>query len=149
MRISRHNIIIPKYRLEQKKFSHYSKNMLSLFPELFTYQQIAPFILRIVLALIFIGSGYSKLFKARLETTKLFQSILVGLIELISGLFFLFGFLTQAVAILVSILVLTTILKVKIKQGFLGGYDFDLLILTCALSLLVLGPGIFAIDLPL
>ena len=133
--------------------------MLSLFPELFTYQQIAPFVLRLVLAFIFIGSGYSKLFKTRLETVKFFEStsirpakfwtILVGSTELISGFLLFLGFLTQAASISIIIIMTGAILKVKIKQGFWGGYEFELLVLVCALSLLVLGPGILAIDLPL
>ena len=134
-------------------------SILSLFPELFTYQQVAPFILRLVLAMIFIGNGYSKIFKTFTQTSGFFASIgfkpgkfwagVVGSVELASGVMFLTGFLTQLAAILVAIIIIVAIVRVKIKQGFLGGYDFDLLVLACALSLLLLGPGIFSIDLPL
>ncbi len=133
--------------------------MLSLFPYFFTYQQVAPFLLRVVLAFIFIGHGYPKLFNSRQKTTEFFDSIkikpasfwtiIVGLVEFVSGILLLIGLFTQLAAILVSIVMLVAILKVKIKQGFLGGYDFEILILVCALSLLLLGPGIFSIDLPL
>jgi len=132
--------------------------MLSLFPDLFTYHEIAPFILRLVLAFIFLGHGYSKL-KTKEGTVKFFDSIkikpakfwvaLLALAELTSGAMFLIGFLTQAAAILVSVIMILAIVKIKIKQKFLGGYEFELLILACALSLLLLGPGIFALDLPL
>ena len=133
--------------------------MLSLFPELFTYQLVAPFLLRMILALIFIGNGYSKIFKSKIKTLEFFNSIglkpnkfwvyLIGLTELVSGILFLLGFLTQAAAIAIALIMLGSIVKVKAKQGFLGGYDFDLIILFCAISLLFLGPGIFSIDLPL
>ena len=39
--------------------------MLSLFPQLFTYQELAPFILRVISAAILISYGYSKIFKPR------------------------------------------------------------------------------------
>ncbi|MBU1179041.1 DoxX family protein [Patescibacteria group bacterium] len=133
--------------------------MLSLFPELFAYQNLAPFIIRLILALIFLGNGYSKLFKTFNKTMEFFNSvkikpakfwtIFVGITELLSGILLAMGFLTQAAAVAIILIILAAIIKVKIKQGFLGGYDFDLLILACALALLVLGPGAFSIDLPL
>jgi uncharacterized membrane protein YphA (DoxX/SURF4 family) len=133
--------------------------MLSLFPEFFTYQQIAPFLLRLVLAAIFLGSGYSKLFKTFSETTRVFNSKgirpakfwtgLVGSVEFASGIMFILGFLTQLAAILTAAIMAIAILKVKRKEKFLGGYDFELLILVCSLALILLGPGIFSIDTPL
>lgn len=132
--------------------------MLSLFPDLFTYREVAPFILRLVLAFIFVGHGYSK-FKTKEETVKFFDSIkikpakfwatFVGIAELVSGAMLLVGLFTQAAAILIAVIMVVAIVKVKTRQGFLGGYEFELLILACALSLLFLGSGIFAIDLPL
>jgi uncharacterized membrane protein YphA (DoxX/SURF4 family) len=133
--------------------------ILSLFPNLFDYQLAAPFILRLVLAFIFIGHGYSKLFKNREETAQFFESIkikpgkfwtkLVGFFEFASGLLLLIGLFVQAAAIAISFIMIVAIVKVKRKEGFLGGYEFDLLILAAALALLVLGPGIFSFDLPL
>lgn len=133
--------------------------MPSLFPALFDYQQIGPIIIRLILAAIFIAQGFSKLFKTRGETAVFFNStgikpskfwvIFVGLIEFLSGIMLATGFLTQLAATLIAIIMIVAILKVKIKQGFLGGCDFELLILTCALALLLLGPGNFSVDLPL
>jgi putative oxidoreductase len=133
--------------------------MLNLFPELLNYQQLAPVFLRLILAAIFWGSGYAKLFKARKKTSDFFNSIgikpggfwaiIVGLAETASGIMFLLGFLTQLAAILISILMIVAIITVKRKHGFGGGYDFELLILACALALLFMGAGIFSFDLPL
>ncbi|MFC1625258.1 DoxX family membrane protein [Patescibacteria group bacterium] len=108
--------------------------MLSLFPELFTYQQIAPLLLRLALAVIFLSSGYHKVKAQKLKIKS------IGTIEFSCGAMLVLGFLTQISAILAILITTTTILKVNKRIGFL--------ILACALSLLLLGPGIFSIDLP-
>lgn len=133
--------------------------MLSLFPQIFAYQTVALFVLRLVLAVIFLASGYSKLFQTFGQTVKFFDSVrikpakfwvvFVGSTEILCGLMLGFGFLTQLAAALVVAIMLVAIVKVKFRQGFLGGYDFDLLILVCALLLLFSGPGAFSFDLPL
>lgn len=133
--------------------------MLSLFPDLFTYEQIAPFLLRVILALIFLGNGYSKLFKTWPETSTFFAehglkpggfwTSFIGILEIVLGIAFVLGFLIQPASFIVAILMLGAIIKIKRKEGFLGGCDFELLILVIALSLLFLGPGILSLDLPL
>lgn len=135
--------------------------MLSIFPQLFTYSEIAPLLLRLALAVIFIAHGYPKLFKNFQGTADFFGSvglkpakfwaIVVGISEFFGGIFLLIGFLTQISAILMSIIMLTAIYvkKFKFKKGLTEGYEFDLILLAAALSLLFLGPGAFSIDLPL
>ncbi|MDO8554961.1 MAG: DoxX family protein [bacterium] len=133
--------------------------MLSIFPQLFAYQLLALFVLRVILGLIFIGHGYSKLFKSFNATSTFFKSINlkpakvwvwgVGITELLSGILMLLGFLTQIAAILILLIIAGALIKVKIKEKFLGGYEFDLLVLAAALVVLFSGAGIFAIDIPL
>ena len=133
--------------------------MLSIFPQLFAYQLLTLFILRVILGLIFIGHGYSKLFKSFGATSTFFKSINlkpakawvwgICITELLSGILMLLGFLTQIAAILILIVIVGALVKVKIKERFLGGYEFDLLILAAALVILFSGAGIFAIDIPL
>jgi putative oxidoreductase len=132
--------------------------MLSLFPQLFAFEQLAPFLLRLVLGIIFIVHGYPKLFTQFSETVQFFDSygirpakvwvFLVGVGEFFGGILLILGLLTQAVALLIVIRTLIAIWKVKFSQGFLDGYEFDVAIIAMALSLLVLGPGAFAFDLP-
>jgi len=116
----------------------------SLFHDLLTYREIAPFILRLALAFIFIGHGYSIKMKSGKTLAKF-----TGFIEIISGLLLFIGLFVQAAAIAVSLIMVVAIIKVKRKEGFLTDCAFNLLILAVALSLLVLGPGIFSFDLPL
>lgn len=133
--------------------------MLSIFPQLFAYQLLALFVLRVILGLIFIGHGYSKLFKSFNATATFFKSINlkpgkawvwgVGIAELLSGILMLLGFLTQIAATLILLIIAGALIKVKIKERFLGGYEFDLLVLAAALVILFSGAGIFAIDIPL
>ncbi|MFC1756851.1 DoxX family protein [Patescibacteria group bacterium] len=133
--------------------------MLALFPNLFALEQLAPLIIRVVLALIFLTSGYSKVFKTLTKTSKIFESmkmrpgklwvVVIGVMELVSGILLTIGFLTQLVAIVIALIMVGAIVMVKLRQGFISGYAFELLILACALALLLMGPGIFSIDLPL
>ena len=144
--------------LNKKLLLTYNNEMLSLFPDLFTYEQIAPFLLRIILALIFLGNGYSKLFKTWRETSLFFArhglkpasfwAGLIGTTELVSGIMLAIGFLTQVASLFIMAIMLGAIIKVKFKEGFLGGYDLDLLVLITAASLLFLGPGILSVDMP-
>ena len=131
--------------------------MINLFPQFFVFSLLAPFILRIVLGLILIYHGYPKLFKAFQGTVSYFESvgikpakfwvIVVGLVEFLGGIFILIGFLTQLAAILVSLEFLFIVFGLKIKKGF-KELEFDLAILAIALSLIFLGAGAFAVDIP-
>lgn len=136
--------------------------MLSIFPNLFNYSQIAPFILRIAVGVIFVAHGYPKLFKNFGSTVQFFESIklkpskylavIVGVSEFFSGIALILGFFTQIAALLIAIIMLVAMVyvkKIKFKKGLVDGYEFDLILFAAALSLVFLGPGAFAIDLPL
>jgi hypothetical protein len=107
--------------------------MLSVFPELFNYSQIAPFILRIALSIVLVRFGYLAIFKtiARREKT-------IGIIQWLAAIFLFLGFLTQIAAFLAIVTVFN--IKPKISK---------LMIVSVALSLMLLGPGLFSFDLPL
>ena len=132
--------------------------MLSIFPQLLDYQFFAPTFLRLALAAVFLVHGYPKLFGHFQETAGFFESIgirpskfwviVVGVVECVGGVFLVAGFLVQPVALLLAINMAGAIWKVKFKMGFVNGWEFDLVLLIMALSLLVLGPGAYSIDLP-
>ncbi|MDP3785309.1 MAG: DoxX family protein [bacterium] len=133
--------------------------MPSLFPQLFTFSELAPLALRLVLAVVFIIHGYSKLFKNFSGTVQFFEAVgfkpavlwvfVAGAVEFFGGILLVLGFLVQPVAALLAIEMLVAIWKVQFKKGFAGGYEFDLSLLAMALALLVLGPGALSFDLPL
>lgn len=117
--------------------------MLSIFPQLFDYSYFAPFILRVALAFILLGAGYSQ----AKEMGKIQKA--VGLGNFLAGVLLLAGFLTQLAAILASAAVLVEILRLKIKKVAIPAKGLKFLILAIAFSLTLLGAGAFSIDLPL
>lgn len=135
--------------------------MLSLFPQLLDFGTLGPLFLRVGLAVVFVAHGYPKLFKKEkfLGTAQFFESVnikpgkfwvvVVGVIEFFGGLLLFAGLFTQLVALLLAINMLVAILKVNLKKGLVGGYEFELILLLSALVLLVLGAGAFSLDLPL
>lgn len=136
--------------------------MPSIFPQLFNYSELSPFILRIAVGVIFIAHGYPKLFKNFSGTAQFFESvglkpskylaIIVGVSEFFGGIALILGFFTQIAALLIAFVMLVAMIyvkKIKFKKGLVDGYEFDLILFAAALALLFLGPGAFAIDLPL
>lgn len=113
--------------------------MLSLFPQLFTYQELAPFILRLTAGFIAIAFAYSKLKK---PTERL--NFAIGLAEFCSGAMLIAGFLTQLAAGLIILAVLFDIFRPGLKE-----YKFMILLIIVLAALMFLGPGFFSIDLPL
>lgn len=134
--------------------------MLSVFPSLLTYDQLAPFILRVVVGVIFLELGYLKLGKEKSAWNMFFQTIhfrpsylfvtLLALIEIVSGAFLVVGYLTQ-VAALVMAIILFAEAYVELRDGALLKRDivFYTLLLAICISLLLTGAGAFAFDLPL
>lgn len=134
--------------------------MLSIFPELLTYQMFAPLLLRVVLGLILINLGYLKFNKEKARFHLLFQTLgwkpkefwtkVFGTIEMVGGVALIVGFWTQ-IAALVFVIINFAELFIETKEASLLKRDaiFYLLIFIIALSLLFTGPGFLAFDLPL
>ena len=134
--------------------------MLSVFPNLLDYSQLAPFILRVVVGVIFLELGYLKLGTEKSAWNMFFQTIhfkpshvfvtLLAVVEIISGVFLVVGYLTQ-VAALVMAVILFAEGYVELRDGALLKRDivFYALLLAICLSLLLTGAGAFAFDLPL
>ncbi len=112
------------------------------------------FIVRVVLGVILVAHGWPKIrnlkgtaeWMGQMFKPGIFWAVVVSLTEFVGGIFLIFGFLTQVVAILVAIEFIVVILKMKLKKGLVDGYEFDLLILAAALALLTLGGGAHGID---
>tara|TARA_Y100000310_G_C20587580_1_gene766268 strand:+ start:882 stop:1244 length:363 start_codon:yes stop_codon:yes gene_type:complete len=106
------------------------------------------FFLRVVIGLIFIIHGYTKLFGG-LEQTSSFLAqlgiplaslfaVLIAILELFGGIFLIIGLFKRWTAALLTLEMLVAFLLVHLKNGFLisnGGYEFIILIIA---SLLVI-----------
>lgn len=113
--------------------------MLSLFPQLFTYSELAPFILRLTAGLIVIGFAYSKLKKPAEGF-----NFVIGLAEFCAAILLIAGFLTQLAAGLIILALLFEIFRPGLKDC-----KFMILLIIILVALMFLGPGFFSIDLPL
>lgn len=134
--------------------------MPSLFPDLFIYGFFVPTVLRLTLGAAFISLGFFKLKNTR-QTAKYFgnigikpakfSAITAGVLEFTAGLFLVIGFLVQLASLIIAVIMLLSLFIVwkKGKSALPHGYRFYFLYFIIAVSLLFLGPGAFAIDLPL
>lgn len=114
--------------------------MLSLFPSLLFLSPFAAFIIRLALAIIF---GYSAYQRVRGTSTLL---KVFGVIDAVVALMFLVGFWTQLAALIGIVCTVSWLLKSDWNP-----YPRStalLALVTCA-SILVMGAGPFAFDLPL
>ena len=128
----------------------------NLFQLLFVFNDWAILLIRIVLGAILIVHGFPKI-KNLKETIANFPKMgfkpgwlwgpLVAFVEFFGGIALVLGFYTQAVAILIAgQFAIIIIWKIIRKQKFIGGLEFDLLILAAALLLLTQGAGMFSLD---
>lgn len=113
------------------------------------YAHLAPLLLRLALGAVFIAHGLPKLtapgmtagFFGKIGIPAPYVMVLVvGLIEAGGGLLLLLGVATRIVASLLALTMLTAILTAKRTVGFVGGWEFEMVLLAAALSLVLSGP---------
>ncbi|ELK45997.1 DoxX family protein [Halobacillus sp. ACCC02827] len=111
-------------------------------------------ILRVVLGIIFLVHGAQKFSGGISNTAGFFDSLgipgvmayAVAVIELLGGALMILGLATRVIAGLFMIVMLGAIFTVKIGQGFVGGVEFDLALLSMSIALLIGGSGPLALD---
>lgn len=109
--------------------------------------------IRIMAGVTFIAHGLPKFFGVS-QGYGFFQSVNlppelfvpIALLEVIGGLAILLGILTRIASALLIIEMLGAILAVKLSKGFIGGYEFELLLISICLSLVIMGPGKISIE---
>lgn len=133
--------------------------MLSIFPELLSYQLLGIFIIRVTVGILLLLLSIRILFnekdlqlykfKGSNETINTFFLWVLGITSLVSSSFMIVGFLTQVSAIISAYLFLDLMLLDKKRLVFGQGKLFYYSMAIICLSFLLLGPGAFSVDLPL
>ncbi len=122
--------------------------MLSLFPTFLAYQQLSPFLIRLVLGITLAYFGYQKVMKRGGSSGS--NSTMYGAVEIVIAIFLIIGLYTQLAALLNAIiLVIKLAFKARDKALLTDGINYYILLLVMAISLIVTGAGWFAFDLPL
>jgi putative oxidoreductase len=109
--------------------------------------------IRIMAGVVFIAHGIPKFYDVS-GGYGFFQSINlppelfipITLLEVIGGLAILFGILTRIASAIFIIEMIGAILIVKLSDGFVGGYEFELLLISICATLVILGPGRLSIE---
>ena len=115
--------------------------MPSLFPELFNFSFIAPFVLRIALGVPLIKHGFGKLTAEKAPPKD------TGRDCFLSGIFLVIGLFTQTAAIAVSLIIIVS--SIMLREQHPRSWTERIIKLAIAVSLILTGPGLFAFDLPL
>lgn len=129
-----------------------------MFVQTLQYSNIGLFILRVVVGMVFIVHAIPK-FKHPKDMaagmgvpSMSFMIILLGLVEMISALYLIFGFYTQLGALLLSCIMVGAITIKITKWGVLfsaqdrTGWEFDLVLLAANIAILLVGGGSIGIQ---
>jgi putative oxidoreductase len=119
-------------------------------------QPLALLILRLVLGIIMIGHGYSKVFGGLHHHVQMVSSLgLPGWLayfsaaaEFLGGILVILGLLTRVSALAIAVDLVVAIAKVHWHNGLLGngGYQFPLALAAIAFALIFFGAGPIAIE---
>ena len=119
--------------------------MFSILPPLLAFQGFAALILRLTLGAVFIIWAYKR-FKKDGKNKK----DIIGPIEGIVGVFLVVGFLTQVAAVVSAFILGNRLVsKIKTKAFLTDGVNYYFILFIISISLIFLGAGYIAFDLPL
>ena len=118
----------------------YTVRMLSLFPEILFLAPIATFLLRVALSLIFAYSAWTRVPSER-TSLKVF-----GAVDALLAVMLIVGFYTQLAALIAALCLIYWLIKSDMSPF---PRSTSALALVIAVSLIVMGSGPFAFDLPL
>ncbi|MEN9622201.1 MAG: hypothetical protein RLZZ67_635 [Candidatus Parcubacteria bacterium] len=109
-------------------------------------------LIRVGLALVFLAHGWAKV-SGMENTIAFFASIgfsaiwayIIAYTELIGGFLMLIGFGTGWAGIALAATMVGSIALVKLSKGFLGGYEFDLMLFLSAIAISLAGAGQYTV----
>ena len=134
--------------------------MLSIFPELLPYGLVGATIIRITIGLVlfYIGlmttgvkkTSYQAEMRVRDYPFVNIIPIVFGIVEIITGLFLVVGFLTQLM-VLIAIYIFINLIFIEKYVGRVFDYPniFYISLIFVSAAILFLGPGLYSVDLPL
>lgn len=110
------------------------------------------FLIRLALGAIFLVHGWMK-FQDIAGTINFFSGLglaeflayLVATMELVGGILMIIGIYTRLAGLMIAAVMIGAIYFVKFKVGFVGGYEFDLILLAAALGVTFTGGGKYAL----
>ncbi len=107
-------------------------------------------ILRAAIGVIFVVHGWGKLSDLKASTKAFkkmkiqpagFWALTIGVIELFGGWGIALGLYPEFSAIILVIVMLSALVAVKFKEDFVGGWEFNFLLLAGLLAIALAGPG--------
>ncbi len=115
----------------------------------------ALFLLRVIVASIFLAHGVPKLRNLK-QTWQNFEGMgfwpgkfwgtLIAFLEGVGGLSLLFGFFVQWIGLVLALeMIVATGWRLKNKHTFVDGYEFDVLLIVASLILATMDGGAFAL----
>ena len=119
-------------------------SVLSLFPDLLAYGLFAPTILRLVLSILIFSEAKESFNRETSYTT----AKCIALLELTAAGALFIGLFTQGAVLMIIAAVISRLLQSGKNMPKSEKY-FSYVALAILLSLLVTGPGVFAVDMPL
>ncbi|MBX4206310.1 DoxX family protein [Candidatus Parcubacteria bacterium] len=134
--------------------------MLNPFPDLLNYAMLAPFLLRLVLGLVFIDLGILKFKSEKSRWVVSFEALhmrptglfvpLYGALQVAGGVLLVIGLWTQVAALLFAVFTFCELYIEWSGRAILKrDLTFYLFLFVISLSLLFTGAGAYAFDIPL
>lgn len=112
-----------------------------------------PLPIRILAGIAFIAHGIPKLADPAMTQgffgnigLPLELAIPIGLLEVVGGFALLVGVVTRIASILFIIEMIGAPIAAKLSEGFVGGFELDLWLMSVAISLLLTGPGKISVE---
>lgn len=119
------------------------------------YRDIILLLVRLLIAAIFLYHGWPKATDWQMASSKFegmgfpgFLGPTVGIIEVVSSLLLILGWLNSLGSILLMGVIVVAIVAVQISQGWVPSLERDLQVLLLLLVLLTFGPGSYSVDKP-